>query len=100
MCGIFGYIFLRASLTWLSIVYIDGYGGRYYKEIGEFGSLQKCRDAAESSLKVGTKLSDEKVASQYLCGRGCYVDPFNRDPMLDDYQCLEKVAGTLPDKDR
>ena len=92
--GALGYFVLRESYTWVGIVYTTGYDVHYYKEIGDYNSLLKCREAAELSMKVDPLLPDGKVASEYLCGRGCYVDPMNRDPMLEDYECIEKVKGT------
>ena len=98
--GIFGYFALRWSFTWLAIVYTPGYGGHYSKEIGEFNSLEKCRAAAEETLKLDNKLQDKKIASEYICGRGCYLDPLNRDPVLDDYQCFKKFGGTAQGQGR
>jgi len=70
------------SDSWQSKVYLNKQNKTNYRIIGEFSSLEECRDASLDYLR-GIKALD---TGDYECGRNCTYDP-----ELDEYICGKKL---------
>lgn len=70
------------SDRWQSKVYLNKQNQTNYRIIGEFSSLEECRDASLDYLR-GIKALD---IGDYECGRNCTYDP-----ELDEYICKKKL---------
>jgi hypothetical protein len=71
-------ILTGCSDRWQSKVYLNKQNLTNYRIIGEFSSLEECRDASLNYLR-GIKALDR---GDYECGRNC-----NYDSDLDEYIC-------------
>jgi hypothetical protein len=86
-----GYSFWKFERTWTGYLYASpGMGRLYYGSIGNFPTLEECKNTARLLLKQRTKV-DGRIATEMICGKGCTSKSlgFGGDS-VDDMECLEK----------
>lgn len=70
------------SERWQGVVYVNKHNTANYRTVGEFSSLEECREAARTYL-TGIKAQD---TGAYECWKNCTYKE-----ALDEYTCEKKV---------